>query len=146
MAFFKRKAKTQTNHLPQKAFDANEKHPGFKLCLFLMKKGHGVPTNDLLLENGVNLTLLLYAQGTKNATFASLFSGNETNTREAIFALVPHNKVTRVREAFIERFSRYPEGTCTLLTFEVSALAGVLAYKFLTDYEGAEKYGEKKSD
>lgn len=144
MAFFKRKPVVQTNQTQHKSFNANEKHPGFRLCLFLLKKGYGVPTNDLLLENGVNLTLLLYAEGTRNATFASLFSGNTTNSREAIFALVPHDKLTRVREACIERFSRYPEGSCALLTFEVTALAGVLAYKFLTDYEGAEKYGNKK--
>jgi len=126
-----------------KAFDANNPNlEKLKLIVCFVKKGHGVATNELILENGASMSVMLYAEGTKEKYVADIFGGEE-KSQEGIIALVSEKKYPQLREVLDNRFSISFASRGILLAFDIKSMAGVLAYKFLTDYEGATKYAKK---
>lgn len=122
-------------------FDINTKHEKLKFVLILVKKGHGNATNDLLLDLGVSMTTLFYASGTKQKYITDILS-NDEQSKEGIFAVVPQHLIKLLQKALASRFHAYPNSQGVVLVFDISALAGIFAYKYLTDYEGAYKYEE----
>lgn len=130
-------------HKSKHHFDVNNKNlEHLKLIIVLVKKGHGDATNQLLLENGVVTTTMHYVYGTNDNYVKELFGGSEDKTKEGILAVVSESKYKQVRDALENRFLISSASKGVLLTFDISSMAGVLAYKFLTDYEGAMKYGK----
>lgn len=135
----------RTKALPErrtKSFDVNNIHDKLFLIMIFVKKGHGDATNNLLLENGVSMTTKLYAFGTKTTYAKDIFGGEEKN-KEAIFSIIPQSKCQLIHKALEDRFEHYPAAQGVVLVFNIKSFAGVLAYKYLTDYEGALQNGTK---
>lgn len=127
----------------KKAFNAKAKHEKIKLVLIFVKRGHGVSTNNLLITYGASMTSMFYAEGTKQKYITDILGGEEKN-KEAILTIVSASRCKRIQSALQSYFAAYPSAQGVALVFDIKSLAGVLAYKFLTDYEGAKQYEESK--
>ena len=130
--------------MAKRVFANNNKLEHLKMILLFVKKGHATPINDIILVTGGSMTTRFYAYGTKEKYVVDILGGEEKN-KEGILALIPESKYNDTRGALVTYFKLYPNAQGVLLTFNISALAGVVAYKFLTDYEGANQYGSKEN-
>ena len=57
--------------------------------------------------------------------------------------MIAEDKYKELHKALQTYFSAYRNSQGVMLTFDVNSLAGVVAYKFLSDYEGADNYDKK---
>ncbi len=123
-------------------FETGKKLERLKTLIVVVKKGHGTPVSNLILDEGASMTTLFFAFGTKQTYVADIFGGEEQN-KEAILAIVPEHRYRKIRLSLESYFATYRASQGIALIFDVSSLAGVVAYKFLADYEGADKYADK---
>lgn len=144
MSIFKRKKKIASAFTRKSTFDINEKHEKLKLFIIFLKRGHGGPTNQLLLDCGVSMSVLTYGNGTKERYVSDVF-GSDEKEKDVVIAMVPEKKYLLVQERLLARFQLYPSAQGVVLVFDLKSLAGILAYKFLTDYEGGKENGNKES-
>jgi len=112
-----------------------------KMLVVIVKKGHGIAVNDLLLENGASMSTVIFAEGTKNKYVMDILGGEE-NDKECIMTIINENYYLNIKNVLKERFSISQASKGVLLCFDVDSMAGVLAYKFLADFQGAKKYGK----
>ena len=113
-----------------------------KMGIILVKKGHGVAINNLLFDHGVAMSLLLYAEGARQKYVADILGGEEQRI-EAIVAVMNEKKIKEIKSALQMRFDISKDSVGAMLIFDVKSMAGVLAYKYLADFGGASKYGNK---
>jgi len=125
----------------RKKFDAKGNNKKLKCLLVFVKKGHGVATNELLLENGCSMTTMMYAEGTRDKYVLNIL-GDKQNAQEAILAICREDRYPAIKEALETRFIISAASKGSLLAFDITSMAGVLAYKFLSDYEGVNNYGK----
>lgn len=135
------KAFTQKPAKKEKKFD-NGNLERLKVIMIIVKKGHGIAINNLLLENGVSMTSLFFAEGTRQRYITDIFGGEESH-KEAILAVVPEKKYRVIKNLLINRFSVSNASKGVMLAINIEKMVGVLAYKYLSDYEGVLKYGKK---
>jgi len=114
-----------------------------KFIIVVVRKGHGVATNQLMLENGCSMTTNLYGEGTKEKYVMDILGGEEKD-KECILGLVSEKKYPKLKESLDIRFTISQTSKGILLAFDVESMAGVLAYKYISDFVGAKKYGRKK--
>jgi len=133
-------------HINNKKLDTKfspNKLEKLKFIIVVVKKGHGVATNELMLEEGCSMTVNLYGEGTKEKYVMDILGGEEKN-KECILGLISEKKYPSLKERLDNRFTISQASKGTLIAIDVASMAGVLAYKFISDYVGAKKYGSKK--
>lgn len=113
-----------------------------KMGIILVKKGHGVAINDLLFNHGVAMSVLLYAEGAREKYVADIL-GAEEHKVEAILTVMNEKKIKEIKEALHTRFVISKDSVGAMFVFDIKSMAGVLAYKYLADFGGASKYGNK---
>ena len=113
-----------------------------KLLIIFVKKGHGIAINQLLLDRGVAMTTIMYAEGAREKYVLDVL-GAEQSQKEAVIAIVNEKKYKRIYESIEARFLISQASNGVLLTFNIKSLAGVLAYKYLSDYGRKNNYGKK---
>ncbi len=113
-----------------------------KYLIVVVKKGHGLAVNQLLLTNGAAMSTLLYAEGTKDKYVADILGGEESS-KECVLALVNEKYYPNIKHLLDLRFTVSAASKGILITFDVASMAGVLAYKFSADFEGARNYGRE---
>ena len=124
----------------KRKFDAkNVDH--LKMGIIFVKRGHGVAINNLLFDQGVAMTTLLYGEGTREKYVADILGGEESKM-EAIIAVFNEKRLRDIKKALHERFIISKDSVGVMFVFNVKSMAGVLAYKYLSDFGGANKYGK----
>lgn len=113
-----------------------------KVGIIIVKKGHGVAINNLLFEHGVAMSLFLYAEGAREKYVADILGGEERKI-ELIFTIMNEKKMKDIKAALNQRFLISKDSSGAMVVFDVKSMAGVLAYKYLADFGGASKYGNK---
>lgn len=127
-------------HQINKKFDANNVDK-LKAGLIFVKKGHGVAINNLLFDHGVAMTTLLFGEGTREKYVADILGAEESKV-EVIFTVFKEKKLAEIKKALHERFVISKDSIGLMIVFDVKSMAGVLAYKYLADFGGADKYGK----
>lgn len=112
-----------------------------KMGIILVRKGHGVAINNLLFDHGVAMSVLLYAEGARQKYVADILGGEEQKV-EAILTIMNEKKIKEIKNALHTRFVISKDSVGAMLIFDVKSMAGVLAYKYLADFGGANKYGK----
>lgn len=125
----------------KKKFDP-KKADRLKMGIILVKRGHGVAINELLFQHGVAMSTLLYAEGAREKYVADILGG-EQHQIEVIFTIMNEKKVKAIKEALHTRFIISKDSVGVMFVFDIKSMAGVLAYKYLSDFGGASKYGNK---
>ncbi|MCQ2796039.1 MAG: hypothetical protein MJ213_01835 [Bacilli bacterium] len=113
-----------------------------KMGIILVKKGHGVAINNLLFDHGVAMSLLLYAEGARQKYVADILGGEEQRI-EAIIAIMNEKKIKEIKSVLQMRFDISKDSVGAMLVFDIKSMAGILAYKYLADFGGASKNGNK---
>ncbi|MCQ2792091.1 MAG: hypothetical protein MJ208_01050 [Bacilli bacterium] len=136
------KLKGFTPKQSSKKFDARNADR-LKMGLIFVKKGHGVAINNLLFDHGVAMTALLFGEGTREKYVADILGGEESKI-EVIIAVFNEKKINEIKEALHTRFVISRDSVGLMIVFDVKSMAGVLAYKYLSDFGGAAKYEGKE--
>ena len=124
----------------KKKFDSrNVDH--LKMGIIFVRRGHGVAINNLLFDHGVAMTTLLYGEGTREKYVADILGGEESKI-EAILTVFNEKKLKDIKKALHDRFIISKDSVGVMFVFNVKKMAGVLAYKYLADFGGANKYGK----
>lgn len=113
-----------------------------KVGFIIVKKGHGVAITNLLFEHGVAMSLFLYAEGAREKYVADILGGEERKI-ELIFTIMNEKKMKDIKAALNQRFLISKDSSGAMVVFDIKSMAGVLAYKYLADFGGASKYGNK---
>ena len=88
------------------------------------------------------MSALLYGEGTREKYVADILGGEEHKI-EAIFTVMNEKKIKEIKKALHERFIISKDSVGVMFVFDIKSMAGVLAYKYLADFGGASKYGNK---
>ena len=113
-----------------------------KMGIIFVRKGHGVAINNLLFDHGVAMSVLLFGEGTREKYVADILGGEEHKV-EAILTVMNEKKIREIKSALHERFIISKDSVGVMFIFDIKSMAGVLAYKYLADFGGANKYGKK---
>lgn len=124
-----------------KNFEHNKKIVKLKFLIIIVRKGQGVAISSLLIENGAAMTAISFAQGTKEKYVVDIFGGDEQH-KEVITAVINEKRYENVKSAIKYRFGVSNSSKGVLLAFDIAACAGVSAYKYLSDFEGAFNNGK----
>ncbi len=113
-----------------------------KMGIIFVKKGHGVAINNLLFDHGVAMSVLLYAEGAREKYVADILGGEEHKV-EMILTVMNEKKIDEIKSALKKRFVISKDSVGAMIIFDIKSIAGILAYKYLADFGGASKYGNK---
>lgn len=125
-----------------KNFESGKTLDKLKFLIIIVRRGHGVAISDLLIEHGVAMSAISFAQGTRGKYVVDIFGSDEQH-KEIITAVVSAKRYNDIKKALQYRFNVSGASKGVLLTFDISACAGVSAYKYLSDFEGVSRYGKK---
>ena len=145
MSLFKRKKvdiKIQKTNKPAKLNVKDKNLDKLKMVLIFVNRGHGIAMNNLILESGLAMSVMFFAEGTKEKYVMDILGGEEKN-KEGILTIVNERDYKQLRKNIINRFLYSYAANGVAITVDIDSLAGVLAYKYLSDYGGVVKHGKK---
>ncbi|MBP5301387.1 MAG: hypothetical protein J6Y70_00645 [Bacilli bacterium] len=111
-----------------------------KVLFILVRKGHAETINRFLIENGLAIVVNFFAEGIKKNYFMDVL-GDEKN-RDIIFTIVDDKKY-KIIYFFLKNLFDFEKASMNgmLLVFDISSIAGVSTYKFLSDYNEVLEHG-----
>lgn len=123
-------------------FDKTNNIEKLKLLLIVVNKGRAIGINNMLIKKGVSFTTAFYGEGTADRYLLSAFTGEKE--KEIILCLVKESLVDDIKKETEHRFSVSEAAKGVMIVIDLLSMAGISAYKFVSNFEGSKTYGKKE--
>ena len=123
-------------------FDKTNNIEKLKLLLIVVNKGRAIGINNMLIKKGVTFTTAFYGEGTADRYLLSAFTGEKE--KEIILCLVKESLVDDIKKEIEHRFSVSEAAKGVMIVIDLLSMAGISAYKFVSNFEGSKTYGKKE--